>query len=175
MIYKPCKAVLEGKIFVLLERAGFNGMNIRSRWLFAWEWMSKNPEYEKLFSRPPSHLDRERRHDLHICPLKRLRRWKNWLLKSLSDYHKNPWREAFPRKRAQGSGQALVSVKSLMLPCRLREKEVIVNNKDSVRLASHLVQLVGEEDALRQIHCIDLRAGRTFLDTTVTFRRHQQF
>ena len=74
------------------------------------------------------------------------------IIKSLADYHKkNPLKEGISKEELKAALAATVSVKLFnMVLASLGKKEAIVSDKDNVRLASHQVQLAGEEDALRQ-------------------------
>jgi selenocysteine-specific elongation factor len=86
------------------------------------------------------------------------------IIKSLADYHKkNPLKEGISREELKAALAATVSAKLFnMILASLGKKEVLVSDKDNVRLASYLVQLAGEEDALRQsIASTYMQAGLT--------------
>jgi selenocysteine-specific elongation factor len=142
---------LAEKIFVLLERAGFNGMNIRSLAFRLGVNVKKIREVmEKLFSSRQAILIAS--DDTISISVHLYTELEELIIKSLVDYHKkNPLKEGISKEELKAALAATVSVKLFnMVLASLGKKEAIVNDKDNVRLASHLVQLVGEEDALRQ-------------------------
>ena len=142
---------LAEKIFVLLERAGFNGMNIRSLAFRLGVNVKKIREVmEKLFSSRQAILIASE--DTTSISVNLYTELEELIIKSLTDYHKkNPLKEGISKEELKAALAATVSVKLFnMVLASLGKKEAVVNDKDNVRLASHLVQLVGEEDALRQ-------------------------
>lgn len=142
---------LPEKISVMLERAGFGGINIRSLAFRLGMNVKKIREaLEKLFSSHQAILlsgDDTTALSVHLYA-----HLEELLMKSLADYHKkNPLQEGISKEELKAALAAAVSAKLFnMVLASLGKKEVIVSDKDSVRLASHLVQLAGDEDALRQ-------------------------
>ncbi len=142
---------LPEKIFVLLERAGYSGINIRSLACRLGVNVKKVREaLEKLFSSHQAILlssDDTTALSVHLYA-----HLEEALMKSLADYHKkNPLREGISKEELKAVLPLAVSAKLFnMLLASLGKKEVIVSDKDSVRLSSHVVHLAGEEDALRQ-------------------------
>jgi selenocysteine-specific elongation factor len=154
---------LPEKISILLERAGFAGINIRSLAFRLGVHVKKIREaLEKLFSSRQAILlssdDTTSISALLYTQLEEL------IIKSLADYHKkNPLKEGISREELKAALAATVSAKLFnMILASLGKKEVLVSDKDNVRLASYLVQLAGEEDALRQsIASTYMQAGLT--------------
>lgn len=154
---------LPEKISVLLERAGFGGINIRSLAFRLGIHAKKIREaLEKLFSSHQAILlsgDDTTALSVHLYA-----HLEELLAKSLTDYHqKNPLKEGISKEELKAALAATVSTKLFnMLLASLGKKEVIVSDKDNVRLASHLVQLAGDEDALHQsIASTYVQAGLT--------------
>jgi len=151
------------KISVLLERAGFGGINIRSLAFRLGVHVKKIREsLEKLFSSRQAILlssDDTTALSIHLYT-----QLEDLLIKSLASYHqKNPLKEGISKEELKAALAATVSVKLFnMVLASLGKREVLVSDKDNVRLASHLVQLAGEEDALHQsIASIYMQAGLT--------------
>ena len=142
---------LPEKISVLLERAGFGGINIRSLAFRLGVHVKKIREaLEKLFSSHQAILlssDDTTALSVHLYS-----QLEELLIKSLADYHKkNPLKEGISKEELKAALASTVSAKLFnMVLASLGKKEVIVSDKDNVRLASHQVQLAGEEDDLRQ-------------------------
>jgi len=142
---------LPEKISVLLERAGFGGITIRSLAFRLGANVKKIREsLEKLFSsRMAIQLGGDDTAALSIHLYAQL---EDLLMQSLTDYHKkNPLQEGMSKEELKAALDSTVSTKLFnMVLISLGKKEAIVSDKDHVRLASHQVHLAGEEDSLRQ-------------------------
>ena len=142
---------LPEKISVLLERAGFNGINVRSLAFRLGVHVKKIREaLEKLFSDRQAILlssDDTTALSGHLYA-----QMEDLLIKSLADYHQNnPLKEGISKEELKAALADTVSAKLFnMVLASLGKRNLIASDKDNVRLASHLVQLAGEEDALRQ-------------------------
>ncbi|MHB8137287.1 MAG: selenocysteine-specific translation elongation factor [Smithellaceae bacterium] len=154
---------LPEKISVLLVRAGFAGINIRSLAFRLGVNVKKIREaLEKLFSNRQAILlssDDATAISVHLYS-----QLEELIMKSLADYHKkNHLKEGISKEELKAAMAATVSVKLFnMILANLGKKDVIVSDKDNVRLASHQVLLAGEEDALRQsIASTYVQAGLT--------------
>lgn len=142
---------LQGKILVLLERAGFRGINVCSLAFRLGVNVKKIREVlEKLFSSHQAILLSG--DDTTALSIQLYVQLEDILIKKLADYHKkNPLKEGISKEELKATAVDTVSVKLFnMVLANLGKKEIIVSDKDNVRLSSHLVQLAGEEDALRQ-------------------------
>ena len=154
---------LPAKISVLLERAGFGGINLRTLAFRLGIHVKKIREaLEKLFSSHQAILlsnDDTTTLSVHLYA-----QLEELIIKGLADYHKdNPLKEGISKEELKAALDATVSAKLFnMVLTSLGKKEAIVSDKDNVRLASYLVQLAGEEDALRQsIASTYVQAGLT--------------
>jgi len=142
---------LPEKISVLLERAGFNGINVRSLAFRLGVHVKKIREaLEKLFSDRQAILlsgDDTTALSSHLYA-----QMEDLLMKSLADYHQNnPLKEGISKEELKAALAGTVSAKLFnMVLASLGKRNLIASDKDNVRLASHLVQLAGEEDALRR-------------------------
>ena len=142
---------LPEKISVLLERAGFNGINVRSLAFRLGIHVKKIREaLEKLFSDRQAILlsgDDTTALSSHLYA-----QLEDLLMKSLADYHQNnPLKEGISKEELKAALAGTVSAKLFnMVLASLGKRNLIASDKDNVRLASHLVQLAGEEDALRR-------------------------
>jgi selenocysteine-specific elongation factor len=142
---------LPEKISVLLERAGFNGINVRSLAFRLGIHVKKIREaLEKLFSDRQAILlsgDDTTALSSHLYA-----QLEDLLMKSLAGYHQNnPLKEGISKEELKAALAGTVSAKLFnMVLASLGKRNLIASDKDNVRLASHLVQLAGEEDALRQ-------------------------
>ena len=142
---------LAEKISVLLERAGFSGISLRSLAFRLGVHVKKIREaLEKLFSSHQAILlggD-----DVLALSAHLYLQLEDALIKSLTDYHKkNPLKEGVSKEELKAALPPTVSVKLFnMVLTSLGKKEAIVSDRDNIRLASHFVQLAGEEDHVRQ-------------------------
>jgi len=142
---------LPEKILVLLDRAGFTGIAIRRLAFRLGVSVKKIREaLEKLFSdRRAILLSGE---DTTALSAGLYAHLEELLIQSLADYHRShPLKEGISKEELKAALPEAVSGKLFnMVLAGLGRKERIVSDKDHVRLASHHVQLEGEEDALRQ-------------------------
>lgn len=152
---------LQDKISVLLDRAGFSGLNVPSLAFRLGISAKKIREaLEKLFSDRRAILlpgDDATALSAGLCV-----HLEEHLMKSLADYHANhPLKEGISKEELKAALPDAVSGKLFnMVLARLIKKEGIASDKDHVRLATHQVQLAGEEDALRQaLASVYLQAG----------------
>ena len=142
---------LPEKISVLLERAGFNGINVRSLAFRLGIHVKKIREaLEKLFSDRQAILlsgDDTTALSSHLYA-----QLEDLLMKSLADYHQNnPLKEGISKEELKAALAGTVSAKLFnMVLASLGKRNLIASDKDNVRLASYLVQLAGEEDSLRR-------------------------
>jgi len=139
------------KISVLLERAGFGGINIRSLAFRLGVHAKKIREaLDKLFSSHQAILLQS--DDTTALSVHLYAQLEELIVGSLTNYHKkNPLKEGISKEELKAALAATVSAKLFnMVLASLGKKEVVVSDKDNVRLASHEVQLAGEEDALHQ-------------------------
>ncbi len=142
---------LAQKIPVLLDRAGFGGITSRALALRTGVHVKKvRDALEKLFS---SHqailLSSEEATSLSARLYTQL---EELITSSLADYHqKNPLTAGISKEELKAALADTVSVKLFnMVLTGLGKKEIIVSDKDNIRLASHHVQLAVDEDALHQ-------------------------
>ncbi|PKN11052.1 MAG: hypothetical protein CVU70_00810 [Deltaproteobacteria bacterium HGW-Deltaproteobacteria-5] len=149
------RTLLEGslpdKIMVLLERAGFAGIPIRSLSFRLGVHAKKIREaLEKLLSSHQAILLSS--DDTTVLSVHLYAQMEELILKSLADYHrKNPLKEGISKEELKAALASTVSAKLFnMVLVSLGKKENIVINKDNVRMATHQVLLAGEEDALHQ-------------------------
>lgn len=152
---------LQDKISVLLDRAGFSGISVRLLAFRLGVSVKKIREaLEKLFSDRRAILlpgDDTTALSAGLCA-----HLEERLMKSLADYHaSHPLQEGISKEELKAALPDAVSGKLFnMVLARLIKKEWIASDKDNVRLATHRVQLAGEEDALRQaIASVYLQAG----------------
>jgi selenocysteine-specific elongation factor len=166
---------LPEKILVMLDRAGFHGIPIRSLAFRLGASVKKIREaLEKLFSdRRAVLLSNE---DATALSAGLYAHLEELLIKSLANYHRShPLKEGISKEELKAALPEAVSGKLFnMVLAGLARKERIASDKDNVRLASHHVQLEGEEDALRQaIASVYAQAGLappSLSDVMVRFR-----
>jgi len=142
---------LPDKISVLLERAGFSGINIRSLAFRLGVNVKKIREaLEKLFSDRQAILLAS--DDTTVISIHLYAHLEALLIKSLESYHqKNPLQEGMSKEELKAALASTVSTKLFnMVMANLGKREAIVSDKDHIRLASYHVHLAGEEDALHQ-------------------------
>jgi len=142
---------LAEKIPVLLDRAGFGGITSRALALRTGVHVKKvRDALEKLFSsRQAILLSSEEATSLSARLYAQL---EELITGSLAGYHrKNPLKEGISKEELKAALADTVSVKLFnMVLAGLAKKEIIVSDKDSIRLASHHVELAVDEDALHQ-------------------------
>lgn len=154
---------LAEKISVLLERAGYEGINLRSLAFRLGIHAKKIREtLEKMFSgRQAILLSSD---DTAVLSPRLYDQLEDLLLKHLAQYHQsNPLKEGISKEELKSSLPPAVTAKLFnMVMISLVKKGGLASDKDSVRLASHRVRLAGEEDDLRRsIASIYTEAGLT--------------
>lgn len=154
---------LPEKISVLMERAGFGGITIRSLAFRLGLHAKKIREtLDKMFSGHQAILISSE--DTTVLSARLYAQLEELLVRSLGDYHqRHPLNEGISKEELKAALPETVAVKLFnMALAGLGKKEAIVSDKDHVRLSSHQVQLAGEEDDLRQsIASIYAKAGLT--------------
>ena len=142
---------LPEKISVLLARAGFGGITLSALAFRLGVHTRKLREVlDKLFSsRQAILLSGEDTTTLSVTLYTQL---EDMIVQGLATYHKaNPLKEGISKEELKAALPATISAKLFnMVLLSLGKKQAIVSDKDNVRLASHQVQLAGEEDALRR-------------------------
>jgi selenocysteine-specific elongation factor len=148
---------------VLLERAGFAGIPIRSLSFRLGIHAKKIREaLEKLLSIHQAILLSS--DDTTVLSVHLYAQLEELILKSLTNYHrKNPLKEGVSKEELKAALPSTVPVKLFnMVLVSLGKKGGIVINKDNARLATHQVLLAGEEDALHQSIAVTyVKAGLT--------------
>ena len=142
---------LPERIAVILDRSGFGGIPIRSLAFRLGAHVKKiRDAIEGLFSsRQAILLSSDDGTAVSAAWHKQL---EELITRALSDYHrKNPLKGGISKEELKAGLPAAVSTRLFnMALTGLAKKETIVSEKDNVRLASHEVQLAGEEDDLRR-------------------------
>lgn len=142
---------LPEKISIILDRAGFSGINLAAlTYRLGVQSRKIREALEKLFSSRRAILLSS--DDATAISINLYSQLEDLLIKSLAQYHQNnPLKEGISREELKAAVPEKVSAKLFnLLINNLGKKEVIVSDKDNVRLSSHEVQLEGEEDTLRQ-------------------------
>ncbi len=142
---------LPEKISVILERAGFTGINLRGLAFRLGINAKKIREaLENLFSSKKAFLlDSD---DTTVISAYFAHQLEELIGKNLTTYHKkNPLQEGISKEELKASLGHFISSKLFnMAMSSLNKKGSIVSDKNNVRLSGHQVQLVGELDSLRQ-------------------------
>ncbi|MRR16399.1 MAG: selenocysteine-specific translation elongation factor [Deltaproteobacteria bacterium] len=142
---------LAEKIPVLLERAGFGGISSRAlAWRTGVHVKKIRDALEKLFSsRQAVLLSSEEATSLSARLYTQL---EDRITRSLAEYHqKNPLQAGISKEELKAALADTVSVKLFnMVLAGLGRKEIIVSDKESIRLTAHHVQLAVDEGALHQ-------------------------
>jgi len=154
---------LTDKIAVVLERSGYEGIRIRDLAFRLGVHAKKIREaLDKMFSsREAILLSGD---DAAVISPRLHAGLEDALLKSLSAYHaNNPLKEGISKEELKSALPPTVSTRLFnMVIASLVKKEAIAGDKESVRLASHRVQLAGDEDNLRRsIASVYTNAGLT--------------
>jgi selenocysteine-specific elongation factor len=142
---------LPERLTVLLERAGWNGANARMLAFRAGVHVKKvRDTLEKLFSSRQAILLAGE--DALSLSARLFGQLEEMLTSSLKAYHRNnPLMEGISKEELKAALPAAVSAKLFnMVLAGLTKKGAVAGDKESVRLATHTVQLAGEEDELRQ-------------------------
>jgi len=142
---------LAEKISVVLERSGFDGINLNTLAFRLGEHARKIREIlDKLFS---SHrailLSGE---DTTCLSVQLFRHLEEMIIQNLATYHKkNPLQAGMPKEELKSALPPAVSAKLFnMALTSLGKNDAVASDKEHVRLSSHLVQLEGDEDEVRQ-------------------------
>jgi len=154
---------LTDKIAVVLERSGYEGIRIRDLAFRLGVHAKKIREaLDKMFSsREAILLSGD---DAAVISPRLHAGLEDALLKSLASYHtNNPLKEGISKEELKSALPPTVSTRLFnMVIASLVKKEAIAGDKESVRLASHRVQLAGDEDNLRRsIASVYTNAGLT--------------
>jgi selenocysteine-specific elongation factor len=141
---------LPEKISVIMERTGFAGINLRGLTFRLGVNMKKLREaLDSLLSgKKAILLDSE---DTTVISAYFYNQLEELIVKNITAYHKkNPLQEGISKEQIKETLGRAISVKLYNLALRsLGKKEIIVSDKDNVRLAGHQVQLAGDLDSLR--------------------------
>jgi selenocysteine-specific elongation factor len=142
---------LKDRISVILERAGYPGINLNRLALRLGVKAKKIGEaLETLLSGKQAFLlDSD---DKTVVAASLFAEIESIITKILTAYHKkNPLKEGMSKEELKGSLKSDVSQKLFnMVLTSLNKKEMIVSDKEHVRLASHQVQLAEDLDSLRR-------------------------
>jgi selenocysteine-specific elongation factor len=142
---------LKDRISVILERAGYTGINLNRLALRLGVKAKKIGEaMEILFSGKQAFLlDSD---DKTVVAASLFTEIEAIITKNLTAYHqKNPLKEGMSKEELKGFLKSDVSQKLFnMVLTSLNKKEMIVSDKEHVRLAGHQVQLAEDLDSLRR-------------------------
>ncbi|MEN6623485.1 MAG: selenocysteine-specific translation elongation factor, partial [Smithella sp.] len=139
------------RIGVILERAGFTGINLQGL-AFRLGVKSKKirEALENLFSAKKAFmLDNE---DTTVISARFFNQVEENIIGTITDYHKNnPLKAGISKEELKVSIGNYVSPKLYnMVLSALNKKGILVSDKDSVRLAKHQVELAEDLDSLRR-------------------------
>lgn len=145
------KGSLPEKIDIILERAGFTGINLQ-RLAFRLGVKAKKirEALENLFSAKKAFLlDSD---DTTVISANIFHQIEEVLIGIITDYHKNnPLKEGISKEELKVSLGNYVSPKLFnMVLGSLNKKGVTASDKDNVRLARYQVELAGDLDSLRR-------------------------
>jgi len=142
---------LRDRISVILERAGYSGINLnRLAWRLGVKAKKIADVLETLLSGKEAFLlDSD---DKTVIAASLFSEIEEMIIKNLTGYHKkNPLKEGMSKEELKGSLKSDVSQKLFnMVLASLNKKEMIVSDKEHVRLAGHQVQLAEDLDSLRR-------------------------
>ena len=145
------KGPLTEKIPVILERAGFTGINLRCLSFRLGINAKKIREaLEILFSGKKAFLlDKD---NTTVISANFFHQFEELIIKNITAYHKkNPLKEGISREELKASSGNFVSPKLFNIVMNsLDKKGTVVSDKDNVRLAGHQVEFSGELDSLRR-------------------------
>lgn len=145
------KGALPEKISVILERAGFTGINLHGlAFRLGIKAKKIREELENLFSAKKAFLlDSE---DTTVISSKLFHQLEDIIIKNIAEYHgQNPLKGGISKEELKGSLEGVVSAKLFnMVVNSLNKKGAIVSDKDNVRLAKHQVELDDDLDSLRR-------------------------
>jgi len=145
------QGALPEKISVMLERAGFTGINLHGlAFRLGVKAKKIREELENLFSAKKAFLlDSE---DTTVISSKLFHQLEDIIIKNIAEYHgRNPLKGGISKEELKGSLEGAVSSKLFNMAVNaLNKKAAIVSDKDNVRLAKHQVELDGDLDSLRR-------------------------
>lgn len=145
------KGSLPEKISVIMERAGFTGINLRClAFRLGVNAKKIRQEMETLLSgRKAFLLDTE---DTTVISASFFHQMEELMIKNITAYlKKNSLKEGMPKEELKASQGNFVSPKLFnMVINSLNKKGTIVSDKDNIRLAGHQVEFSGELDSLRR-------------------------
>lgn len=142
---------LRDKISVIMGRAGYAGINLNRLASRLGVKAKKIGEVlESLFSDREAFLLES--DDKTVIAASLFSEIEETITQNLSAYHKkNPLKEGISKEELKGSMKRDVSQKLFnMVLTSLNKKEIIVSDKEHVRLAGHQVQLAEDLDSLRR-------------------------
>jgi selenocysteine-specific elongation factor len=150
-------------ISIIMERTGFSGISLQGLAFRSGVSVRKVKEVlEDLFSRHKAVLlDGE---DTMVISEIFYNRLGELIIRNITAYHeKNPLKEGISKEELKAALGRPVSTKLFNMALRsLGKKEIIVSDKDNLRLAGHQVQLTGALDSVRlTIADIYQKAGLT--------------
>ena len=145
------KGNVKEKISVILERAGFSGINLQG---LAFRLGIKEriirEALENFFSSKKAFLLDNG--DTTVISASLFNQLEEIIVKNITAYHQNnPLKEGISKEELKVSSINFASPKLFnMVISSLNKKSAIISDKDSVRLAKHQVELTGDLDSLRQ-------------------------
>ena len=141
---------LSERISVIIKRTGYTGINLRGLTFRLGVNTKKIREaLESLFSdKKAILLDSE---DTTVISAYFYNQLEELIVKNLAAHHKkNPLQEGMSKEQLKETLGRAISVKLFNLALRsLGKKEIIVSDKDNVRVTGHQVQLAGDLDSIR--------------------------
>ncbi|KUG21890.1 selenocysteine-specific translation elongation factor [hydrocarbon metagenome] len=142
---------LPERISVIMERTGFSGINLRGlNFRLGVNTKKIREALENLFSaRKAILLDSE---DTTVISAFFYNQLEELISKKLAAHHKkNPLQEGISKEQLKETLGHAISTKLYNLALRnLVKKEIIVSDKDNVRLAEHKIELADDLDSLRK-------------------------
>ena len=141
---------LSERISVIIERTGYTGINLRGLTFRLGVNTKKIREaLESLFSdKKAILLDSE---DTTVISAYFYNQLEELIVKNLAAHHKkNPLQEGMSKEQLKETLGRAISAKLFNLALRsLGKKEIIVSDKENVRMIGHQVQLAGDLDSIR--------------------------
>lgn len=142
---------LPERMSVIMERTGFSGINLRGlNFRLGVNTKKIREALENLFSnRKAILLDSE---DTTVISAFFYNQLEELISKTLAAHHKrNPLQEGISKEQLKETLGHAISTKLYNLALRnLVKKEIIVSDKDNVRLAQHKIELADDLDSLRK-------------------------
>jgi selenocysteine-specific elongation factor len=154
---------LPERLSIIMERTGFSGINLPGLAFRSGLSVRKVKDVlEGLFSRHEAVLlDSE---DTTVISQLFYNRLEELIIRNITEYHeKNQLREGISKEELKATLGRFVSTKLFNMALRsLAKKEIIVSDKDCLRLTGHQVQLSGALDSVRlAITDVYVEAGLT--------------